>query len=102
MVVYPPKSSIPPPFAIRVAASGTTYTWKSSSLSFSLRNAIPEVLPAQGPPVKQTLMILCFSSSTIALGRTVVSSTRLITELFFALLGSNEDFLVDLDCYYSS
>jgi len=95
--VYPPKSSIPPPFAISVAASGTTNTWNSSSLSFSLKNAIPEVLPAQGPPVKQTLMILCFSSSTMALGRTEVSSTRLITELFFVLLGIDESFVADLD-----
>ena len=101
MVVYPPKSSMPPPFAMRVAASGTTKTWNSSSLSFSLKNAIPEVLPAQGPPVKQTLMILCFSSSTMALGRTVVSSTRLITELFLVLLGNDGDFVSDLDCYSS-
>jgi len=85
VVLYPPKFSIPPPFEIIVAASGTTKTWNSSSRSFSLKNARPDVFPAQGPPVKQTLIILRFSSSTMALGRTVANSTRLRTELFLVL-----------------
>ena len=48
-------SIIPPQFAINVAASGTVYTLKPSSLNFSAISTNPEVLPAHGPPVIHNL-----------------------------------------------
>lgn len=61
---------MPPPFAIIVAASGTTKTKNPSYLSFSDKYDRPDVLPAQGPPVIHILIILAvyyyfFSSGLI-------------------------------------
>lgn len=55
-------SIIAPPFINRVAASGTKRTRKPSCYRTVERVARAVVLPAQGPPVRQILVIVCLAS----------------------------------------
>jgi len=50
-----------------VAASGTRRTLKPFVVKWSVKVAIAVVLPAQGPPVRQTRKIGCFEAE-ITLG----------------------------------
>ena len=65
-----------PPFINIVAASGTCNTLKPIYYRTTDKVAKAVVLPAQGPPVKQILVIGCFDFSPSPLAKSSISEER--------------------------